>query len=57
MLHALSQYPRPFVVACAALATVFVLWLALRILKVALSLLAVAAIVAVGAAVAWWLMN
>jgi hypothetical protein len=53
MFDSLAEYPHWFVVACAAVAALAVLWLLARLLKAALWLLFFGVLIAAVAAAAW----
>jgi uncharacterized membrane protein YcfT len=57
MLNSVAEYPHWFVVASAALAAAFVLWIILKILKVALWLFFVGVLVVAGASAVWLLVR
>jgi hypothetical protein len=57
MLNSVAEYPHWFVVACMALAAALVLWIILKILKVALWLFFVGVLVVAGATSVWLLMK
>ena len=56
-LHSLAAYPRWLVVVCAAVAAVFLLWLAGRLLTWAFKAIPVTLVVVGGVAVVWWLLK
>jgi hypothetical protein len=53
MFDSLAEYPHWFVVACAALAAAAALWLLLKLLKAALWILIVGAVVCAGLTAVW----
>jgi hypothetical protein len=57
MFDSLAEYPHWFVVTCAAVAAAAVLWLLLKLLKVALWLLFVGVVVAAGLTAIWLLLR
>jgi uncharacterized membrane protein YhdT len=55
MSDSLAEYPHWFVVACSLLVVIAVLWVLLKLLKVALSLLVLAVIAAGVLSAVWYL--
>ncbi len=55
--RSLAAYPPWIVFFCTAVVTVFLLWLAGRLLARTLELLPVAALLLAGVALVWWLMR
>jgi hypothetical protein len=57
MFESLSEYPHWFVVACAAVAAVAVLWILVRLLKAALWILFTGIVLSAALAVVWLLLR
>jgi hypothetical protein len=55
MFNSVAEYPHWFVVACAALAAAFALWIIFKILKAALWILIFGVLVVAGASAVWLL--
>ena len=55
--HSLAAYPPWIIFFCTAVVTIFLLWLAGRLLARTLELLPVAALLLAGAALVWWLLR